>query len=331
MYKGARYVYPEYSHAQHDFDQEYPISGVISFRPPPTFYPQSSSRLRALFVFYMTAVLTLIGFFVVYNVIRRKDGPPLFETDAPPAFGWHYVMFSQWIATLQIVFFVFAIIDLCLRHSPSSESVHAHKDRLFSTVFALTTFVAIAYWPCVFVPRLDSDHPTLRYFAEDLATHLIPTFFLLVELLVSSHRFPTHACHVLRDLLLPLAVYGGWIGFSFLAHARNHAWPLRFQHTYAHDALRLSLVYVGGGLAVCVLFLLGRALSRCMWPERPVSAEHDDDALFGFIDGASAPAAGSRAPGFVDDVPYSAFPDAFGDSPAGSPPDVRASKRDRRY
>lgn len=321
MYKSGSYPqYADYTHTQHVFDQEYPLSSVISFRPPPTFYPQSPSRLRALFVFYFVAIIALLAFFLGYNLFRRIDGPPLVETGKYPVFGWHYLMLSQWTATLNVLFFVFAIVDLCLRHSPRSEAVHAHKDRFFTLVFTLTTFVAVAYWPIVFVPRLDSLTPTPRLFGEDLATNLLPSLLIILEALFASHRYPTHACHVLRDLLLPLSVYGGWVGFSFWAHSRNGDWPLKFQSTYAGDATATALLYCAGAVAIAAIFLVGRAVAHCLWPERPLSAEHDDDALFGFIDGASAPAPGSRAPGFVTEVPYEAFPDAFGDSPAVSPP-----------
>ncbi len=193
-----RSKFQEYSHAQ-AYDNNVPPDAVVTLHPPVrTWYPNDPSRVLALLVFYFIALACNVTYFIGYTIKVHPDGPIIYGTDKPAAFGWHFILFSYWVGIIQILFFIVAIIDLLLRDKDISERFHAHKDRFYDVVFALTLLICVSYWFTIFPNRLSDTKDIIRRLAEDLCAYGFTTVVVAIETLVISHRYATRTRHMFR-------------------------------------------------------------------------------------------------------------------------------------
>lgn len=76
-------------------------------------------------------------------------------------------------------------------------------------------------------------------------------------------------------MIIPVVIYGGYVGWSYLCHHKNELWAYKYQQETTSTLIAVS--YASGGVAVALFFFIGKMLTKCMWPDQPISAEHDDD------------------------------------------------------
>jgi len=236
------------------------------------WYPTDPVRQRWLYVFYIISLMINLGYFVVYVSVQHPHGPTIYGQDHPAKFGWHFVFFAQWLGILHCLFWGTALIDLYIRSaSVWSQRIHAFKDKFYDVLFALTLLTVITYWFTVF-PNRGGNYKQLY---EDVFAYGLPAVCIILEMFVIPHRYATRACHVVRDMFIPLGIYACYVGFSYWCHYRNGAWAYKFQATLEDSLIAIS--YAAGGIGVILLFSVGKMISRCMWQDMPLSAEHDDD------------------------------------------------------
>jgi len=242
---------------------------------PTTWYPQSSSRLRGLVLFYLIAFISTLSYFVIYPLINYGEHPKFWDKK-PIEFGWNFVFLSEWVGILQCVFFIFSLIDLHLRLKPYSIYLHEHKDRFYDVMFALTLLQFLFYSFVEFPKRINQYNLSMTQVYEDIFAQMMPCLFLLCETLMCVHRYASYPCHFIRDAMIPGVIVGAFAGWSVICKNKNGRYPYELLDK-ATDT-QVALIFLTCAVVAMVAFTLGRTVARCFWSDQPLSAEYQDDA-----------------------------------------------------
>jgi hypothetical protein len=255
-------------HAAADLYTVYDPEEILMDITPSRWYPAAQTRIYGMYIVYLIAIIgNLTG--IIWQAVRYKN-TPIFIDIYPISWGWHFVYFSYWVLCLQVFFFLFASFDLFMRYRPSSPSIHAIKERLYDTIFSLTVLDFIVFWAFVFTERVKNiGEGTMTYqvWILDFICNFLPMVFIIIETVIVHHRFAETLCRIIYEVLLPLIIFGGYVGFSFAAHHHNDHWPYPIQNKATNQGI--ILFYVCGGLVLILGYIIAKTISKFLWSDQP--------------------------------------------------------------
>ncbi|XP_032829735.1 androgen-induced gene 1 protein isoform X2 [Petromyzon marinus] len=236
-----------------------------------------TARAMALIPAPLLRVSILLAYFSVLCAYRAVDIP------AQQTYGGSWKFLTYINVVIQTCFFAVAVLgdaSKFLHQGGSGLAMDQQltkltrlRDRIFTVLaFPIGTFVVIAFWAMYSWDRemvhpevLDSFIPAWLHHGM----HSTVLLFLLLEILMTPHRYPSRAMGLLGTVLFSVA-YIGWVLWVQQA-AGISVYPLlaRLARPVLGALLALAVLAVG------CLYVAGEKLDSFVWGREEVNSKSD--------------------------------------------------------